>query len=144
MPPRGGAGDEPVAFRCPPRRPERRRLRPGFFRRRVGLVAVGLDDRHQLRQVGAGSIDPALDRADRAAADVGGFLVGEARGADQNERFALIRRQLIERLAEFAEFNLAMLLGLRFQRLGIATLAILDLAPALAIFRAEVVAQDRE
>ena len=37
-------------------------------------------------------VDAALDRADGAAADIGGFLVGKAGGAHQKQRLALIVR----------------------------------------------------
>ena len=75
---------------------------------------------------------------------MGGFLVGKSRSADQNQRLALIRRQLRQRLAEFAQLYFAKLLGLRLQRIGVMAVSILDLTPALAIFRAEVIAQDGE
>ena len=56
----------------------------------VAIVFTGAD--HGIGQPGAGVIDAAFDGADRTFADRGGFLVGEAGGADQHERFALILR----------------------------------------------------
>ena len=98
----------------------------------------------RLRQPGARAIDAALDGADRAAADFGRLLVGEAGCADQDQRLALVVGQLGERGAEFLELDVAGLLRLRLQRLGVAAVGILDLAAALAILRAEQVAQDGE
>ncbi|MEA3059407.1 MAG: hypothetical protein QOE50_819, partial [Sphingomonadales bacterium] len=62
----------------------------------------------------------------------------------EDQREALILRKLLERLAEFLELHMPGLLGLRLQRLGIAAVAVLDLAPPLAIFRPEQVAENRE
>src|SRR3954447_5278132 len=53
------------------------------------------------------AIDPALDRADGAVADVSGLLIGKARRADENKRLALIRRELEQRLAELPELDMA-------------------------------------
>ena len=66
-------------------------------------------DREQLGEFLSCPIDPALDRADRALADMSGLLVGEAGGANQNERLALIRGKLKQRLtaATKAPFQLA-------------------------------------
>src|SRR5262249_40326448 len=94
-------------------------------------------DREQVRQAGACPIDAALDRSHRAIADGGSLLVGEARCTDQDERFALIRRQLGERRAEFVELHPAVLLRMRLQGLRIGAIGVLDLAPPLAIFGAE-------
>jgi hypothetical protein len=68
------------------------------------------------RQAGACTIDAALDRAHRAVADFRGFLVGEAGCSDQNQRFALIGRQLQQRLAELVELDVRGLLFARRQR----------------------------
>src|SRR5512132_1715989 len=73
-----------------------------------GLVRAkifGTLDREQIGQARARAIDAALDRADGAFADRRSFLVGEAGGADEDQRLALIRRQLRKRRAEFLEFK---------------------------------------
>src|SRR6476646_6824830 len=49
-----------------------------------------------------------------------------------------------QRLAKFAELDLAVLFGLRLQRFGITALTVLDLTPTLAIFRSKMIAQDGE
>ena len=72
-------------------------------------------DRQQLGKPAAGAVDAALDGADRAFADFGGLLVGKAGRADQDQRLALIRRQLRERRAEFLEFDPAELIGMRLE-----------------------------
>src|SRR5262249_18238888 len=94
-------------------------------------------NREQVRQAGACPIDAALDRSHRAIADGGSLLVGEARCTDQDERFALIRRQLGERRAEFVELHPAVLLRMRLQGLRISDISDLYLVPPLAIFGAE-------
>ncbi len=68
-----------------------------------GLIRPeGIDAVHgeKLNEPRAGAMDPALDRSYRALADGGGLLVGEARRADENERFALVRQELRERPAD--------------------------------------------
>jgi len=67
-------------------------------------------DRQEIGKARTRAVHPALDGADRAAADVRRVLIGEARGADQDQRLALIGRQLRQRGAKFAEFNAAGLL----------------------------------
>ena len=89
-------------------------------------------------------MDPALDRSYRALADGGGLLVGEARRADENERFALVRQELRERPADFLEFQSAVLLGRRFQATDVTAVGVFDFAATLAVFRAEQVAEDGE
>ena len=62
----------------------------------------------------------------------------------QDQRFALVLRQLGQRLPELVELEPAALLRVRFQRFGVGAVGILDLAPPLAVFRAEQVAQNGE
>ncbi len=107
----------------------------------VGPEIVDAVDGEEIGQPGAGAIDAALDGADRAAADRRGVVIGEAGGAHQDQRFALIRRQLRQRRAELFEFDPPGLLGMRFQRLGITAVGILDFAAPFAVFGAEQVAQ---
>src|SRR5690606_36733744 len=71
-------------------------------------IALKLEDRGQLR---AGTTDAALDGADGAIADVGGFFVGKTRGAHQDQGFALIFRQFVDRLLEVFHCQLAHLFG---------------------------------
>ena len=59
----------------------------------IGTEIIGALDRED-RPVGARTVDPALDRADGAAADLRRFLVGEAGGADQDQGLALVGGQL--------------------------------------------------
>jgi hypothetical protein len=63
------------------------RVRPELARRRHA---------EHFGQFHSGAIDTALDGANRAARDVGRFLIGEARCSDQNQGLALVRRQLVE------------------------------------------------
>src|SRR5690606_37534419 len=56
----------------------------------------------QRRQQGlAGAGDPAFHGADGALADVGGLLVGEASGPDQDQRLALLLGQGGQRQTQF-------------------------------------------
>src|ERR1700726_3292150 len=110
----------------------------------VGAEILGAIDIEQRRELRARPVDAALDGADRAAADVRGILIGEAGGPDQNQRLALVLRQLVERGAEFLEFQVRTLGRLRLQRLGVVAIGIFDLAPPFAIVGAEQVAQNRE
>ena len=63
--------------------------------RLVGAEILGAVDIEQGGQLGSRAVDAALDGADRAAADRRGVLVGEAGRADQDQRFALVLRQLV-------------------------------------------------
>ena len=63
----------------------------------VRAEIVDAVDRQQVRKPRPCAVDPALDGADRAAANRRRVLVGEARSANQNQRLALIRRQLRQR-----------------------------------------------
>jgi len=72
------------------------------------------------------AVDAALDGADGAAADRGRVLIGEARCADENKRFALILRKLLKRRAKLFKFQMGVLCRLGLQSLGIAAVRILD------------------
>ena len=61
--------------------------------------------RQQPGQFLARSRNPALDRADRAVADVGHFLIAEAAGADERQDFAVAVAELREGAPEVAEFK---------------------------------------
>jgi len=67
-------------------------LRKNCARRIIRTEVVRPVDGEALRQPDARTIDPALDRSNRAIANGSGLLIGEARGSDQNQRFPLIRR----------------------------------------------------
>src|SRR5712692_3012657 len=98
----------------------------------IGPEVIDAFDRQQLRQSSPRAIDATLDRSDRATADLRRLLVGEARGPDQDQGLALIGRQLGESTGKLLELQSAGLLGLRFQRLRIGAVVVLDLAAALA------------
>src|SRR5262245_32022838 len=98
----------------------------------------------QLSQPRSSAVDAGLDSSYCASANAGRLFIGEARCAHQDQRFALVGGKLGKRFTEFPEFHVAVLIGLGLQRLGMVTVAILDLAAALAIFRAKMVAQDRK
>ena len=83
--------------------------------RLIGAEVVDPFDRQQLGEFDTCPIDAALHRADRAATDFRGFLVGEARRADQDQRFALVCWQLGQRLLEFFELDPAVLFGVVFK-----------------------------
>src|ERR1700722_15141978 len=110
----------------------------------VGAEILGAVDIEQRRELGARAVDAALDGADRTAADRGCILIGEAGGADQNQRLALVLRQFVQRRAKLLELQMRALRRLGLQRLGVAAVGVLDLAPPLAIVGAEQVAQNRE
>src|SRR4029079_5933802 len=71
--------------------------RPG---RLVGTEILSRIKLHHFGEPRPGAADPALYRADGAAADLGRLLIGEARGPDQHQGLALVVRQLRQRLAE--------------------------------------------
>src|SRR5258707_13603324 len=99
-------------------------------------------DREKVRQARTRPVHSALDRSHRAIADGGGFLVGEARCTDEDQRLPLIKRQLGERRTEFIEFHPAMRFRMRLQGLPIEAVRVLDLPPRLAILESERVSQD--
>jgi hypothetical protein len=82
-------------------------------RHRAGLAVraraeiAGAFDRQNLGKPAAGAVDPALDGADRAATDLGGLLVGEARRADQDQRFLDVDRPTLQQLVEESGRELA-------------------------------------
>src|SRR5262245_31171374 len=108
--------------------------------RAIGPEVVDRVDRHELGETRAGAADAALDGADRTFADLGRLLVGEAGRTDQDQRLALIRRQLRQRRAEFLQLDAALLIGLRLHVVGILAFDVLHLAPPLAVLRPEKVA----
>jgi hypothetical protein len=77
----------------------------------IGPKLFGALDREDRRQSDAAPIDPTLDRADGAPANLRGFFVGKSGGADQDEGFALFSRQLLPRLAEVLHFRVIELIG---------------------------------
>src|SRR5438094_5552632 len=85
---------------------------------------VSVFERQQLGETGARTIDATLDRADRALTDRGRFLIGKARRAHEQQRLALIVRQLGKRRPEFAEIDTAELLRLQVRRIRIAVVGL--------------------
>jgi len=59
----------------------------------IGPEFVGMLDRKQFGEPGAGPFNPALHGSDLAVADFGGLLVGKPLAADQDDCFALIEQQ---------------------------------------------------
>src|SRR3954468_607153 len=74
--------------------------------RLVGPEILGAIDIEQRRELRARPVDATLDGADRAAADRRGVFIGEARSADQDQRLALVLRQLVQRGAKFLELQM--------------------------------------
>src|SRR6266851_390605 len=110
----------------------------------IGTEIFGAIDIEQSAEFRSCTVDAAFDGADRAAADCRGVLIGEAGGAHQNQRFALVLGKFVEGGPEFLELEMRALRRLGFEGLGIAAIGILHLPPPLAVVRAEQVAQDRE
>ena len=92
----------------------------------------------------ARAVDAALDRAHGAAGNLGGLLVGEAGGADQDQGFALIVGEAGQRGAEILHLHMPVLLGMGRERRGVAAVGVLDFAAALAALGEVGVAQDGE
>jgi hypothetical protein len=92
----------------------------------------------------ARTVDTALDGPDRAAANLSGFLIGKAGSAYQDNGFALIRRQLVQRLAEVLQVHRTILRGMRCHRFGEHAVRILHLAAAFTHLAVKLVAQDGE
>jgi len=77
----------------------------------IGPEIAGALDRRDRRQSDPGTVDPALDRADGAPADLRRLFVRKSGGADQDAGFALLSRQLLQRLAEVLHFRVIELIG---------------------------------
>ena len=107
----------------------------GVSHRRTGLAIgpeiFGALDRKDRSQSDAGTVDPALDRADGAPADLCRFFVGKSGGADQDEGFALLSRQLFQRPAELFHFQVIDLIWQQCQCFRIGSINILYLAAPL-------------
>src|SRR6516164_5270571 len=113
-------------------------------RRMIGAEVIRAPDRQQIGKARTGAIDPALDGPHRTIANCGCLLVGEPGRTDQDKGFPLVGRQLRERYTKLLELDPALLLGMRFQRLRVASIRILDFAPTLAVLRPKQIAQYRE
>src|SRR3984893_7096964 len=100
----------------------------------VRAEIVDAVDRQQIGKPRARAVDPALDRADRAAADRRRVLVGEAGRADEDKGLALVWRQLLKRGTKLLELHAAGLLRIGFERVGVAAFGVLHLPPPLAVF----------
>src|SRR5258706_11691879 len=81
----------------------------------IGTEIFGAIDIEQGAEFRSRAVDAALDGADRAAADCRGALVGEAGGAHQDQRFALVLGKLVEGRPEFLEFQMRALRRLGFE-----------------------------
>jgi hypothetical protein len=72
---------------------------------------LGILDRHEVSQPGAGAVDPALDRANRNTADRRRLFVTEPFGSDQEHRLPLLDWKLGESTSEILKVQTATLLG---------------------------------
>lgn len=90
------------------------------------------------------TIDPALDRADGAARDIGGFLIGQAGGADHDDSFAMFGRQGVQRGSERGELGGPFLAGLGGQSGGVAAFFVGDFPAPLGGARVPTVPQNGE
>src|SRR4029077_18669981 len=102
----------------------------------IGTEIAGAIYRANLSEPASCTIYATLDGADGASADLSGLLVGKPGCTDQNQRFALFRWKQLERVAKLDDLQSAVLLRQRREPLSIGAVDVLDLAPALAVFRA--------
>ena len=109
-----------------------------------GSSVARLVHAEHLAQAIARAVDAALDRAHGAAGNLGGLLVGEASGADQDQGFALIVGEAGQGGAEILHLHMPVLLGMGRERRGVAAVGVLDFAAALAALGEVGVAQDGE
>ena len=112
--------------------------------RLIRTEIVGAVDGKQFGQSRSLAVDAALDGADRAVADRRRLLVGKTGRADENEGFAVVRRQFGQSGTEFLKLDAPVLFRVLGQRFRIAAVGVFDLAPAFAVFGAEQIAQDGE
>ena len=105
-----------------------------------GELAVG--EQRLERDPAAG--DAALDRADRAAANLGRLLIGEAAGADEDQRLALRLRQMEQGALHVAKLDMPVLAGRRGEQLRGGELVPLALEAGAAHLAEEQVPQDDE
>jgi hypothetical protein len=103
----------------------------------IGTEIAGTIYRENLSEPASCAVNPALDGADGASANLSGLLVGESGCADQNQRLALFRGQQFECVTKLGDLKSAVLLRERRERLRIGAVDVLNLAPTLAIFGAE-------
>ncbi len=115
-------------------------------RRKRGIIAelTRVLDAEKLAEARARTIDAALDCPHGAAANLGGFLVRESFGADEQQRLALIGRELGQGDAEVREIEMTILLGWNCKRALMYLVGIIHLAAQLAVLREVDVAQDSE
>src|SRR5690348_1858810 len=79
--------------------------------------------------------DTALDRADGNLTDVRRLLVRKSRRADEDQRFALIDRQLLQSAAQVAQMELGVVVGRNRDLRGTDAIGILDLELTVAQLR---------
>src|SRR5258705_2776475 len=91
-----------------------------------------------------GPVGAAFHRADRAAANSGGLLVGKSRRSDEKQRLALVLRELGEGDLELFEVKVGKLRSLLGKRCSEAAFRIGDLARQLTELGVKSIAQDRE
>src|SRR5215212_5705078 len=105
---------------------------------------VDLLEAENLGEALARTVHAALDRADLGVADHRRLLIGQTLGADEEERLALLGRELAERVAEIGEVEIGALLGRDRDLCGIDAVGVLDLAPPLPEGGMELITQDGE
>src|SRR4051794_2566145 len=105
-----------------------------------GELAVG--EQGLERDAAAG--DAALDRADRAAANLGRLLIGEAAGADEDQRLALRLRQMEEGALHVGQLDVPVLARRRGEHLRRGDLVPLALEAGSAHLAEEQVPEDDE
>ena len=94
-------------------------------------------DAEKLGEPRARAVHAALDRADRAAANLRRLLVGKALGADEQKRLALIGGELRQRVPEIGKIEMPVLLGQDGERVLMRLVGVVDLAPELPVLREE-------
>src|SRR5215213_2240130 len=92
----------------------------------------------------ASTVDPTLDRADRHAADRGGFFVTESFRRYQEKGFTLFVREFGQSCLKVLEIKVSALRRRGREPSGHDAVRVFDLAPSLPVSRVELVAQDGE
>ena len=99
---------------------------------------------HQLGQPRPGPVHPALDCADLHAQSLRSIIVGQALRAHENDRLALLMRQLLQGSRQVLDRKPVLLIRYSDQAGGMHTFAILNLTARLAVSREIAVSQDSE
>src|SRR5918993_5579391 len=103
-------------------------------------MVVSLAD--QLGQPRPGPVHPALDRPDLHAQSLRGIIVGQALRTDENDRLALLLRQLLQGSRQVLDREPVLLIRDGDQAGGVHTLTILNFSARLPVSREIAVSQD--